>query len=212
MTLPTPHTQAIAARGAADADVLEKKAQAWKEYGDAALVQMIVDKLPDVAEKMAKPLEKTKEMVFVSSDGSGPSQLTGDISKMMAQIPATVHGLTGVDIRDVIKRKAGTIGTTSGHADAGEWSRGVAYSASSHADVAGGWRARMVPAAACEGGPEGSIHDANALSFGGAAGITHGMRGAGSPGVAVSGEVGVLRELEGGMRGFSPRVAADIER
>ena len=109
---------AIAARGAADADVLEKKAQAWKEYGDAALVQMIVDKLPEVAEKMAKPLEKTKEMVFVSSDGSGPSQLTGDISKMMAQIPATVHGLTGVDIRDVIKRKAGTIGTASGHADA----------------------------------------------------------------------------------------------
>ena len=57
---------------------------------------MIVDKLPEIATNVSKPLENTKEMVFVSSDGSGPSQLTGDITKMMAQIPATVHGLTGV--------------------------------------------------------------------------------------------------------------------
>ena len=58
--------------------------------------QMIVDKLPEIATNVSKPLMNTKEMVFVSSNGSGPSQLTGDITKMMAQIPATVHGLTGV--------------------------------------------------------------------------------------------------------------------
>mmetsp|Transcript_3650 Transcript_3650/g.5285 ORF Transcript_3650/g.5285 Transcript_3650/m.5285 type:complete len:493 (+) Transcript_3650:97-1575(+) len=97
---------ALEAKGAAEAAVLDKKAQAWKHYGDAALVQMVVDKLPEIAANMAKPLEKTKEMVFVSTDGSGPSQLTSDISKMMATLPATVHGLTGVDIREIIKRKA----------------------------------------------------------------------------------------------------------
>jgi len=36
--------------------------------------------------------------VFVSTDGSGPLQLTSDISKMMATLPATVHGLTGTRI------------------------------------------------------------------------------------------------------------------
>ena len=91
--------------------MLKSKAEAWERFGEAALVQMIVDKLPEMAANVAKPLEKTKEMVFVSSDGSGPSQLTGEISRVMAQIPATFHALTGVDIREVIKRKAATIGS-----------------------------------------------------------------------------------------------------
>merc|ERR1712167_197698 len=61
--------EAKKAIGAAEAEVLVKKADAWKEYGDAALVQMIVDKLPELAKNMSAPLAQTKEMVFVSNDG-----------------------------------------------------------------------------------------------------------------------------------------------
>jgi len=95
------------AAGAAEAHVLEQKAEAWKEYGDAALVQLIVDKLPELASAMAEPLKNTKEMVFVSNDGKAASSMTGDIATMMSQVPATVKGLTGVDIRSVIQDKAG---------------------------------------------------------------------------------------------------------
>eukprot|EP00949_MAST-11_sp_MAST-11-sp1_P002362 g2362.t1 len=91
--------------GEAEATVLRKKADAWKEYGDAALVQMIVDKLPELAKNMTAPLSQTKEMVFVSSDGKGPSQLTNDVGRMLSQLPATVKGLTGLDIRDVMNGK-----------------------------------------------------------------------------------------------------------
>jgi len=95
------------ASGAAEAKVLEQKAEAWKEYGDAALVQLIVDKLPEIATAMSAPLANTKEMVFVSNDGKSASALTGDVATMMSQVPATVKGLTGVDIRSMIQEKAG---------------------------------------------------------------------------------------------------------
>mmetsp|Transcript_13351 Transcript_13351/g.31006 ORF Transcript_13351/g.31006 Transcript_13351/m.31006 type:complete len:458 (-) Transcript_13351:243-1616(-) len=93
------------AAGAAEAAVLEKKAEAWKLYGDAAMVQMVMDKMPELAANMAAPLANTKEMVFVSSDGAAGSALTNDISKMLSQLPATVKGLTGVDIREMVRDK-----------------------------------------------------------------------------------------------------------
>ena len=95
------------AAGAAEAKVLEKKAEAWKQYGDAAMVHMVMEKMPELAANMAAPLANTKEMVFVSNDGSSASTLTNDVSKMLSQLPATVQGLTGVDVRQLVRDKVG---------------------------------------------------------------------------------------------------------
>lgn len=92
------------AKGAAEAAVLQKKADAWKQYGDAALVQMVVEKLPELAANMAAPLANTKNMVFVSNEGNAGSNLTGDVSRMLSQLPATVEGLTGIDMKRLITR------------------------------------------------------------------------------------------------------------
>ena len=99
---------ALEAKGAAEAAVLQKKADAWKHYGDAALVQMVVEKLPELAANMAAPLSNTKNMVFVSNEGNAGSNLTGDVSRMLSQLPATVEGLTGIDMKNLItKTRAG---------------------------------------------------------------------------------------------------------
>lgn len=95
---------AIEAKGNAEAKVLHEKAEAFKQYGEAALVQMIVEKLPEIAGKMAAPLAKTEKMIFVSSDGSSASKLTGDVARMMAQLPDVVQGITGVDINAALKK------------------------------------------------------------------------------------------------------------
>merc|ERR1711943_72214 len=92
------------AKGAAEAAVLQKKADAWKQCGDAALVQMVVEKLPELAANMAAPLANTKNMVFVSNEGNAGSNLTGDVSRMLSQLPATVEGLTGIDMKKLITR------------------------------------------------------------------------------------------------------------
>ena len=88
--------------GEAEARVLERKAEAYKQYGEAAVVQMIVEKLPEIAGKVADPLKATEKMVFVSSDGSAGSQLTGDITRILGQLPDVVEGLTGFDMRKAV--------------------------------------------------------------------------------------------------------------
>ena len=95
---------AVRAAGEAEAIVLEKKAEAFKQYGEAALVQMIVDKLPELARCVAEPLGKADKMVFVSQEGNAGSMLTGDINRILAQLPETVAGLTGVDLKQLLKR------------------------------------------------------------------------------------------------------------
>merc|ERR1712167_11331 len=58
------------AKGAAEAAVLQKKADAWKQYGDAALVQMVVEKLPELAANMAAPLANTKTWCLFPTTGT----------------------------------------------------------------------------------------------------------------------------------------------
>jgi len=97
---------AILAKGEADALILQKKANAYKQYGEAALVQMIVEQLPELASNIAKPLANTEKMVFVSQDGAAGSMLTGDINRVIAGLPETVEGLTGIDLRKLISGTA----------------------------------------------------------------------------------------------------------
>ena len=69
---------------------------------------MILDEmihvLPEVARSVAEPLAKTEKMVFVGSgnSGGGPSNFTKEMNRMVAEVPETVHALTGFDMRQGI--------------------------------------------------------------------------------------------------------------
>ena len=105
---------AIRAKGLAEADAMRTKADAWKEYGEAAVVQQVLEALPAVAEAVAQPLARTDRIVmFGGGDGgSGPSKLTQDITRTVAQIPEVVESLTGIDIVGSIKNIPGLEATT----------------------------------------------------------------------------------------------------
>eukprot|EP00238_Polyblepharides_amylifera_P014413 CAMPEP_0196588584 /NCGR_PEP_ID=MMETSP1081-20130531/61008_1 /TAXON_ID=36882 /ORGANISM="Pyramimonas amylifera, Strain CCMP720" /LENGTH=401 /DNA_ID=CAMNT_0041911115 /DNA_START=230 /DNA_END=1435 /DNA_ORIENTATION=- len=106
---------ALLKRGEAEAEVLRSKAQAYKEYGTAALIQSVVEQLPAIASAVAEPLGKTEKMIFISQDGSAGSQLTKDITRIMAELPDTVEALSGVDIKKAFKRlTAGEASNSSG--------------------------------------------------------------------------------------------------
>jgi flotillin len=112
---------AIRARGLAEAEVVKEtglaqakamaeKAESWKQYNDAAIAQMMVDVLPKLAEAIAAPLAKTDRITIVGGGGDGGtglSGITGDVARMMAQIPPVAESLTGVKISDVIARVTG---------------------------------------------------------------------------------------------------------
>jgi flotillin len=62
--------------------------------------------LPEIAKALAEPLSKTDRITMVStggSDGVGVSKLTSDIAKVMAELPAVVESLSGVDLRKLVE-------------------------------------------------------------------------------------------------------------
>ncbi|NJD02534.1 MAG: flotillin family protein [Ruminiclostridium sp.] len=95
----------IMAKGEAEAIALTKKAEAYKLFNDAAMAQMVIEKLPEIASAIAQPLSRTEKIVMIGD--SGASKITKDITNILAQLPETVKGLTGVDITNIIKNYAG---------------------------------------------------------------------------------------------------------
>lgn len=99
---------AILAIGKAEAEAMELKASAWNKYGDAAIIQMVVDKLPEVAHEIASSFNNVDRIVIIGGGGNndGIGSFVGGITGMMAQLPAIVESLTGVDLKERVVNKA----------------------------------------------------------------------------------------------------------
>eukprot|EP00212_Chloropicon_laureae_P000981 CAMPEP_0198459458 /NCGR_PEP_ID=MMETSP1453-20131121/41062_1 /TAXON_ID=1461543 ORGANISM="Unidentified sp., Strain RCC701" /NCGR_SAMPLE_ID=MMETSP1453 /ASSEMBLY_ACC=CAM_ASM_001118 /LENGTH=71 /DNA_ID=CAMNT_0044184435 /DNA_START=27 /DNA_END=239 /DNA_ORIENTATION=- len=68
-------------KGDAENEVLEQRAQIYREFGHDAIVQNVVEIIPKLAREIATPLGKTEKMIFVSSDNSGASNISKDVIK-----------------------------------------------------------------------------------------------------------------------------------
>ena len=100
--------EAIQARGLAEAEAMMKKAEAFKQYNDAAVIQMMIERLPEIAKNVAEPISRTEKIVVIDNGGgnSGPagaSKVAGYVTDIIAQLPETVEALTGVNLIDVLK-------------------------------------------------------------------------------------------------------------
>ena len=97
--------EAIAAKGNAEAEALGKKAEAMKKYGQAAMMEMIVNVLPEMAKAIAEPLS-TIDKVSIIETGEGK----GGVSSMGAYVPnvlaktfESVKETIGLDLTEVMK-------------------------------------------------------------------------------------------------------------
>merc|ERR1719309_616726 len=91
---------AIEVQAKAEAEQMAKKADAWKEYQEAALVDMMLKVLPQVASEVGTPLAQCRKITMVST-GDGPigaKKITSEVLEIMASLPETVKTMTGVDI------------------------------------------------------------------------------------------------------------------
>jgi flotillin len=97
----------IEAQGKATAESMRVKAESFKQYNEAAVIEMIVRVLPDVAGKISEPLAKTEKMVIINS-GSGPgggaSKLTGDVTQIISQLPPVIESLTGIKFEKLLEQ------------------------------------------------------------------------------------------------------------
>lgn len=99
--------EVIRKKGEAEAEILLKRAEAFKQYNDAAMAQMIIDKLPEIAKSIAEPLSRVEKIVIVDSgggEGKGAAKVSGYITDIMATLPETVQTLTGYDLMDLFKK------------------------------------------------------------------------------------------------------------
>ena len=100
----------IREKGIAEAEAMSKKAGAYKLYNDAAVTQMIIERLPDIANAVAGPLAKTEKIVIVDNGNGGPggapsgaAKVTGYVTDIISQLPESIKALTGVELSDLLK-------------------------------------------------------------------------------------------------------------
>lgn len=99
--------EGIRLKGEAEAKAMKEKAEAFKQYNDAAITQMIIEKLPEIARAIAEPLSKTEKIVIVDNgggQGSGAGKISGYVTDIMSSLPETVNALTGVDLNGILKK------------------------------------------------------------------------------------------------------------
>ena len=97
-------------KGEAEARAMNVKAEAYQEYNQAAVMDKLLTGLPDVVRAMAEPLSKVDKITVVSTgngDSAGVNKITGDMTKMAAQVPALFEALSGMQIRDLLSKVKG---------------------------------------------------------------------------------------------------------
>jgi flotillin len=101
--------EVILAKGQAEAEAMRKKAEAWRAYNEAAIAQMFIEKLPELARAIAEPLGRTDKITIISNggEGIGASKLTKDVVDIIAQLPPVLEGVSGVNLKDLISKVPG---------------------------------------------------------------------------------------------------------
>lgn len=93
----------IRSQGEAEAEAMAKKAESWSRYNQAAIYQMYVDVLPELAKAVSEPLSKVDKIIMVGDSADGASKITGQVAQVLAQLPSVVEALSGIDIKELLK-------------------------------------------------------------------------------------------------------------
>jgi flotillin len=96
----------IEAQGRATAEAMRVKAESFKQYNEAAVIEMIVRVLPEVAGKVSEPLSKVEKIVVINGGGAGggASRVTSDVTQIISQLPPVVESLTGLKLEKLMEQ------------------------------------------------------------------------------------------------------------
>jgi flotillin len=104
----TAEAEIVRAKGQAEADAMHQKAEAYQEYSQAAVLDKLITGMPEVVRALSQSLASVDRITVVSTgDGHGSqgvSQITGEVAKMVAQVPELFETLTGQKVGDLMQR------------------------------------------------------------------------------------------------------------
>jgi len=115
------HASAIRAQGEAESEIIFKKgdaearamnvkAEAYQEYNQAAIYDKLLTSMPEIMRAMAAPLANVDKITVVSTgngDATGMNKITGDLTKMAAQVPALFETLSGMNMSELLSKVRG---------------------------------------------------------------------------------------------------------
>ncbi len=100
---------AIAAKGLAEAEAMEKKAEAYAKYNKAAVAEMMIKVLPEIAEKVAQPLGQIDKITIIGGGeggSNGVDQVAGNVPVVMAKVFESMKEATGIDLANIINAES----------------------------------------------------------------------------------------------------------
>ncbi|NYJ03461.1 flotillin [Nocardioides thalensis] len=93
---------ATLAVGQAEAEAMDKRAEAFAHYNDAAVLQMLIEVLPQIAKEVAAPIASIDQLTVLSTDGAGalPKQVTDNVAQTLQMLKTA----TGVDVEAMLHK------------------------------------------------------------------------------------------------------------
>lgn len=99
----TAQAEVIRLKGIAEAEAKEKLAEAFKNYGEAAVLDIIAKMLPELAGKVAEPIKAIDKLTVVDTgNGEGANRVSNYVTQLMATAPNMVKDVSGIDVNQLI--------------------------------------------------------------------------------------------------------------
>lgn len=99
---------AIQAKGLAEAEAMEKKAEAYAKYNNAAVAEMMIKVLPEIAGKVAEPLSQIDKITIIGGGegGNGVDKVAGNVPVVMAKVFESMREATGIDLANIVNAES----------------------------------------------------------------------------------------------------------
>jgi len=112
----TAEAEVIRLRGLAEAEAKQKLAEAFENYGQAAILDIVAKMLPELAGKIAEPLGSIDKLTVVDTgkgEGGGATRVSNYVTELMATAPEMLKSVSGLDLEQLIQGFAGKNNTST---------------------------------------------------------------------------------------------------
>ncbi|MEK4424663.1 flotillin family protein [Solibacillus sp. FSL K6-1523] len=107
----TAEAEIIRLRGLAEAEAKQKIAEAFEQYGQAAILDMVVKMMPEYAKEIASPLANIDKLTVIDTGsgegGGGANKVTSYATNLMSTLQETLKETSGLDVKELIESYAG---------------------------------------------------------------------------------------------------------
>lgn len=100
----------IRLKGLAEAEAKRKIAEAFEQYGQAAMLDMVIEMIPEYAKQIASPLSNIDKITVVDTgggEGGGANKVTGYATDLMSTLQETLKATSGIDVKEMLENYSG---------------------------------------------------------------------------------------------------------